>query len=576
MQFLFTDLHLHSILSDEDLCDETPEHILTKVQGYVDKYNKENGTNVKCCISIADHNSTLSAIEVQKLLKTGKFNGVSYINGCEFTTDLSEMSAYVGTNRLFTRCHLLAYGYSPTDKELIAYSKITHKHFSNEDNIGFQICSARRAVCEKYNIKIPFSYLEGLTNLKQHENYTQEFLKLMRAYFKENNLSYNENEVYDAIRPYLIGANTYCQDATSFGRIKLSEAMELTHNAGGKVVLAHPTTLSVLSGGIKDILREAGYSEEYINANFKKNGTRVQLMSVKREVAEVVLKKFIDVANVIGNGVKIEGLETFNSINFDRRKDIAIGNVCHERNLFETAGSDYHGENFTTHKQIGNVITEAAQKEFGIQHNRWQDRRLFMRISELPFVNAVFKQKNLGSLTIIDEKMQKLEWRDVSQIIDSSIVKKRKALDERESNAQKIQKGNENLPYHTAEIRKRITMLTQIAESFSKVLNKNLRVAERRKMVVKLDSFCRSILKSITILQKSIRNHSEYYDVQDVKKLTTLLKEIHRKYYELLRLDNGIMLDLKTNIKNKYNVKDTSIDKLAHITIKEDPNGKEK
>ena len=35
----------------------------------------------------------------------------------------------------------------------------------------------------------------------------------------------------------------------------------------------------------------------------------------------------------------------------------------------------------------------------------------------------------------------------------------------------------------------------------------------------------------------------------------TLLKEIHRKYYELLRLDNGIMLDLKTNIKNKYNVK---------------------
>ncbi len=250
MEFLFTDLHLHSKLSDEDLCDETPEHILTKVQGYVDKYNRTNGTNVKCCISIADHNSTLSAIEVNRYLKTGKFNGVCYINGCEFTTDLSELSSALGTDRLFTRCHLLAYGYSANDKELIAYSKITHKHFSNEDNIGLQICASRRAVCEKYNIKIPFSYFEKLSHLRQQDNYTKEFLEVVKKYFEENNLKYDENEVFGTISQYLIGANSYCKEATSYGRIKISEAMELTHNAGGKIVLAHPTTLSVLSSGI--------------------------------------------------------------------------------------------------------------------------------------------------------------------------------------------------------------------------------------------------------------------------------------------------------------------------------------
>ena len=34
-----------------------------------------------------------------------------------------------------------------------------------------------------------------------------------------------------------------------------------------------------------------------------------------------IIKKFIDAANIIGNGAKIEGLETFNGINFERRKD---------------------------------------------------------------------------------------------------------------------------------------------------------------------------------------------------------------------------------------------------------------
>ena len=167
-EYLFIDMHMHSILSDEDLCDETPIHILGKVQRYADNFREKTGRDLSCCISITDHNSTLSALEVRDLMQTGEYPNVKFINGCEFTVDLCEMNSVFGVDKTFSRCHLLAYNFKEDDKELVAYSRIAHKRYSNEDNIGLQILASRRMICERYGINIPFSVYEPLVDLKQN------------------------------------------------------------------------------------------------------------------------------------------------------------------------------------------------------------------------------------------------------------------------------------------------------------------------------------------------------------------------------------------------------------------------
>ena len=130
--YLFTDLHLHSMFSNEDLCDESPELILNKVQGYVNKFNSTHGANAKCVVSIADHNSIHGCIQAQKLITNGIYPNVDFVNGVEFTVDLKEFGDDFAGGNIFTRCHMLGYNYDHKNKELAAYSKIGYTEIRRE------------------------------------------------------------------------------------------------------------------------------------------------------------------------------------------------------------------------------------------------------------------------------------------------------------------------------------------------------------------------------------------------------------------------------------------------------------
>ena len=570
MDYLFTDLHLHSSFSDEDLCDETPKHILGKVQGYVDKFNTNNGTNVQCCISIADHNSVLGSVEAKKLVASGLYPNVRFITGCEFTTDLVELNHYVGVENCFTRCHLLAYNYDESDRELIAYSKIAHKRFSNEDNVGLQICAARRLICEKYKVFIPFSEFESLASLNKSANYNSHFVQIVKAYFEKNNIEFNLDDVKYLTSVYLIGASVYKEEATSFGRIKLSEAMKLVGDAGGTLVLAHPTTIRVSLDGIKLFLNNAGLDGEQEVEKLKNKkgskGKRLALLQLNNEFAEIILKEFLQAGEYIGNGVKIEGLETFIGVNYERRRDVAIKQVCQTQNLFCSCGSDYHGENFTTHKTIGNVFQQSFQREFGIKNCRLQDRNLFVRVSNMPLLKY-FNGEEVGLRgeypSFIDENFVEMKWDNIDNLIKDVDLKHK----EIKQNSKKIKEDN-----NATEIQKHIGYLTSIAEKYNEILDKSLNYKKRRELLFKLDQFVSTIIKSLRALQKDVREHSEYYKVEDVKRLTTLLKEIHRKYYEMLRLDSGIIRSLKSSLSNKGIHRSPVVGQLATITIKQNVN----
>ena len=72
-------------------------------------------------------------------------------------------------------------------------------------------------------------------------------------------------------------------------------------------------------------------------------------------------------------------------------------------------------------------------------------------------------------------------------------------------------------------------------------------------------------------MQEQFRDHAELFEIQEAKQVQKYLKEIHRKYYEMLRLDNGIMYDLEKTLNKQYGIDETTIDKLSNITIQKEP-----
>lgn len=560
--YLFIDMHMHTSFSNEDLCTETPRHILGKVQGYVDKYNQENGTNENCCISFADHNSILASVEARRLLASGLYPNVKYINGCEFTTDMCEVNNAIGLANCFTRSHVLAYGFDENNAELQAYSRITHKRFSNEDNVGLQILAARRAVCEMYNIYIPFSEFLPLLPLLHYADHYSPFIKIITNYLEKNEIKYDLYQICNECSHYLIGARNYVEDATSFGRLKLSEVCKLIKDAGGKMVLAHPSIVKISAEKAKEILKQENVEiSESLEKKLSGAKSRLEIMQLEEDGFRVVLNKILKATPLVCGGANFDGMESMIGINFVKRTDKVIKNICKEQNMFQTAGSDYHGENFACHKTIGNCFEQEMQREFGISNSRLQDRNLFVRISNLPIVDYFVEGKPIESFyaSYIDENFKPLLWEEIDDCIDNAL-NKRKQRREKNKKDKKIEEFS-----GTEEIKQNIKNLAFIAAKYNKILKKSQEYRNRRRLVLKLEKFCFGIFEGLKKFQKNFREHSENYDNEDVKQITKLLKEIHRKYYEMQRLDNGLVHYVKNELRAKG--RKSMLDKIANITI---------
>lgn len=572
--YLFIDMHMHSIFSDEDLCDESPDHILEKVQNYCDKFNEANGTNVSCAISITDHNSVLGSREAKRILARGKYPNVKLIAGAEFTIDLCEVNDKMGIEKCFTRCHLLGYNFDENNKELVAYSKLTHKRFSNEDNIGLQLCAARRLVCEKYNTYIPFADFERIAQLPQNANYVKEFMEVVKAHFNKNGKKFDVSEVYSLVQDYLISARTYCEEATAKGRLKLSEALKLVNEAGGNCALAHPGHISLNTKGMYEIIKKTDEDVLKLAEDVRKRNKdkkRIEICKLDSNYAKVVLDKFLNAANAVCEH-KIEGIETHYNINYINRNDYAIHNIAQEKGMFETGGSDYHGENFASHKTIGNCFQQFIQRKYGQEYDKKHYRGLFLRVANLPYIDYCVDGDKLNLLAeakYIDENFNPVSAEFVDEFISRYEGKPKEVEIEEEKELEEKFEGSYTFE-NEQEIRANIVNLISLAENFTGVLNKDLSHKQRRKKLVALDVFCQSIYTGLKKMQEEFREHNELFGTEEYKQITKLLKEIHRKYYEMERLDNGIIYDLQKSLKKQYGIQDTTIDKIANITIKDE------
>ena len=580
--FIFSDLHLHSIFSDEDLCDETPEHILNKVQEYVTKFNQLNGCEKECVVSITDHNSTLGSFYAHQLIeKEKKFPNVKFVSGVEFTIDLCEMNKGFKHQDVYTRCHLLGYNYNVKNKELLAYSKLTHMTFSKEDNIGLQICSARRAINEMYNINVPFSALLSLTKLKKSANFQVEFANAIKDYFQKINKLYDadvikriasEHIMFSPIYEKKAGINVcistvkYSSEATAYGRLKLSEAVHLIKKAGGKVVFAHPSMTKVSLGGCREILDYPGKLQElFIKEDSEhSNGEHVEISTLKPEYAEEILLDFIERAEGVC-GYKIDGLETYHPNSFLNRADKIIRKIAHEREMIETGGSDYHGENFATHKTIGNNFPQFIQRAYGIENNVDQTRQLFIRIVGLPAIGQFLGEEQ--EFTIVDQNLNELSWKSIDAFLDKAFVtdyKYEKTNSPAEDSSKKTFLTKTKL-----EIQNCIQSLENIAERYNAILDPSITSKKRRRLLMHLEQFTQASFTSLKRIQNQLRNSPDIFTSDEQKRIVTLIKEIHRKFNEMTRLDTCVIKEVKKELKKKYGSSDFYSEKLASITIRE-------
>ena len=582
--YAFIDQHLHTSFSDEELCDETPEHILGKVQAYVERYNKINKTNAKCLISFADHNTILSSVEAQRLLNTGLYPNVEYVNGCEFTIDLCELSQFYGGKKLFNRCHMHGFNYNERNPELIAYSQITHLHFTKDDNIGMQICASKRAISEELGIDIPFMTLAPLASMDKYTNFKKEFLDIFTQYCKRNGISFTRSDVISILNTYIIQTPekykgeyrynvTYNPDACARGRLKLSEAVKMIKNAGGQVAFAHPGLVSVNTNLIPDVVKKHGGDKNQaileVRAANKHNKKTMEL--VRCQYAKLLLNELLDDAEKVC-GTKIDGLETYYSMNFINRFDKIIHETCRSRKMFETCGSDYHGEHFPTHKTIGSVFQHGVQNQYVKREGILKSKELYIRVANISGAEYFISKTPVSDVShakFINDKGAVIEWGKLDEIIDSINKTDVKSATEKATPFE-----TEN-PQNTikATFEERIRNLVRVEEMFDEILSRMSEHKDYTKVMMRLDKFAKNIYSGIQNMAKIVRETSDIIDPELYKQVVTITKHIHSKYLQVLENDPKFISRIQKQLRKRYGKSKTYADKIATVTIKEKEKG---
>lgn len=561
--YSFIDMHIHTAYSDEELCDMSIPELLAMAQRRASKIGKD------CVLAIADHNTILGVQEARRILDSAegkaKYPNVKLINGIEFTTDLVEICDLFDGQRVFTRCHTLAYGYDENNPELTAYSRITHKFFTTNDNVGMQICAARRAVCEHYKLDIPFTAFEKLVDMNNKTDFREEFINIVYSYNIDNHLMLDLADIDEVVAPYISTFVEYNREATAYGRLKLSDIAKLIKNAGGELVVAHPALIKVTVDGLKKIAEKEGLSlsDIYVPGGRKYNNN-TDLSHVRRQ--KLVFEYFIDSFNkVCGGGISLSGIEKYYSSNYSSRLDKVIESICAERGMYETCGSDYHGLHLHTNKTLGDVFDNDIQKYYKKLFEYYTEDRTPIMISGLSSVeHLIDKVKPTHNIVSFgNDKGEVISIEDAVRAIHEAKVKEHINQHSREDTLIMEEQMS------TLGIEERISELLKVAEKFNDIIERTDSKAKQAKLLLKLNLFVENIYEPLKVLRDkaevslSIRQDKQY------RQLCELMKNIKRQFNQLMTNNPRMIKDLKNDMRYYYKQKKVLLHRLAELDFPE-------
>ncbi len=303
--YLFIDLHIHSVHSFETDCDSTPEDILDnalttakKVQNammervdeveqsgnkeefdnlikeyssyFADKREDQEHiqniiigannkvqtlkdyilNNTKCCISITDHQNIKGSKEALKLIKehSQKYNLIDFIPGIEVNAGLRCMGINEEGYSTFKKCHALAYGYDVNDPTFIAYSNLYNfslRQINDTETSQNDIEIGKMILWAKKRVDDITGKKIPISDLAFITKNTKSCLHAKNKFFsylKEKYPNINFRKM-NQIEECFVFSNMGNQSAISGSKWELDEYMEAIKNAGGYFSIAHPYSI---------------------------------------------------------------------------------------------------------------------------------------------------------------------------------------------------------------------------------------------------------------------------------------------------------------------------------------------
>ena len=383
-KYCFIDMHIHSIFSNEAGCTKTPGKILDNVYQMVQEEREKDydvimgiissvpqsevhkalakyyalesqaehdllekcleGNDiglicervtknfVKACISITDHNSILGSTEALRIISEHpeKYSCIDFVPGIEFNAGLKELGLNSEGKSIYSKCHILGYGFDPQDKNMRIFSELFQLSIGrhNNINIGHSICAVRNELRTRYGKVIPMEKLEPILEYgKQFQFATQHV-----------NKSYNEirKMFYDVCKQYLTENQfrTFVVETEAIfptqtrsieenvgrGKLAISEIAKMIAEAGGKLAIAHPTI---------------------ITQNKKMPKTQQEVKALLDDLIPRIQSN---------TGYKVDAVEAYHANCSDFLE--VILQAAQEHRLYLTGGSDHHGDHLYPENRI--------------------------------------------------------------------------------------------------------------------------------------------------------------------------------------------------------------------------------
>ena len=407
--YAFVDLHIHTVHSYEDGVDITVQKLLDMLNAMAEKENKN------ICFSITDHESILGCIEAAKLLKCrpDEYKRLHFIPGIELNASLKSVGLNESGHSIYSRCHMLGYGYNLMDRNLITYSKLSHKKvfadvstkkgvIRKQINTGKQIICAKKYLETLFKTKIPFNIYEQCANLDSHNEIRKNFI-LVSSIF----LNLTENEVEEIIKNIYYAEPKYNEIADGSSKQDIFDIINMIKSAGGKVGIAHGNTIK--------------FEQKEIFAD-KTNP------NIKMEMFD----RFIDIVQKASNN-GLDFVELFHNENTVPRAFDKMYEIAKKYNLFVTCGSDFHGG--VLHPN--NMLSKCFSKRFEYCSLDIDDRedyknKIKNKITGLAFVDYMLNKSNAMELeskqsfkceNILKGELNLVEIKNIINLIDDMDMK---------------------------------------------------------------------------------------------------------------------------------------------------------
>jgi len=549
--YSFIDLHMHTIHSHEEGCNLSVADLLKQCQ------EKAKLSGKDCVIAIADHNSIEGVLEAKEILRKDgatKYPNVKIINGIEITTDLDEMRGVFDGVKVFNRCHTLAYNFDENDKELNAYSKITHMYFNNFENVGMQICAARRVVNEHYGIYLNFTDLEELSN--KQTDFKNEFIKLVDSYVTNNKLGIELYDIDSLISPYIENTVDFVREASAKGRLLLSEVSSIISNAGGELVIAHPSVIKVTVNGINHLANKHSIASDTIYRNI--SGRRTGSIDLRfTEKPELVLNEFIDAFEKIAN-TKIVGIERFCVKNFLSTFQKSVEKICKENKYYQTCGSDYHGSTISVYGEVGNVLPYEVQDNYKAMYDPNCGVLKPLRVSKLSYVEHCLDGDKYSDVVVLkNEKNETMKDDFLNFLYDASV--KRNIETDAEITYDTPQQSKHSLNNLCDELEKIQSKLNKIASENGK--------SNQGKYVLSLNIEIDNILDKICYLKNITKNKDAILKMVEYEKFYNSFNSLRDNVKEYIIKNPDKIKGLYSDMDYYYKRTELAIAQLSNLTI---------